>query len=75
MQDIEFLASLPDIQSAISVGGDGARIKLDVPETDLPQVIKLVLFKGKLLKVRIEDVPENKPIPTDNAITAKDLIS
>jgi hypothetical protein len=68
---IEFYATLPDIQSAISVGGDGARIKLDIPETDLPNVIKLVLHKGKLLKVKIEAVEDNRPI---GAVTTKDLI-
>jgi len=53
---IEFLASLPDIQTAISIGGDGARVRLDIPETDLAQAIKLVLMKGKCFKVRIEEV-------------------
>ena len=53
---IEFVASLPDIQSAISVGGDGARVKLDIPESDLAQVIKLVMLKGKAFKVSIEEV-------------------
>jgi hypothetical protein len=52
---IEFLASLPDIQSAISVGGDGARIKLDIPESELSNVIKLVMLKGVCFKVRIEE--------------------
>jgi hypothetical protein len=52
---IEFIASLPDIQSAISVGGDGARIKLDIPESELASVIKLVLLKGQAFKVTIED--------------------
>jgi len=53
---IEFLASLPDIQTAISIGGDGARVRLDIPETDLAQAIKLVLMKGKCFKVCIEEV-------------------
>ena len=53
--EIKFMASLPDIQSAISVGGDGARVKLDIPETDLAQVIKLVMMKGKAFTVTIED--------------------
>jgi hypothetical protein len=72
---IEFLASLPDVQTAIAIGGDGARIKLDIPETDLPNVIKLVLLKGKLLKIRIEDVEENKTAQPSNTITAKDLLN
>jgi len=67
---IEFLASLPDIQTAISIGGDGARVRLDIPETDLANAIKLVLLKGKCFKVTIEEVNE----PTRGALTTKDLI-
>jgi hypothetical protein len=51
---IQFTAALPPIQSAISVGGDGARIKLDIPETDLAQALKLVMLKGKAFRVTIE---------------------
>ena len=54
MMKINFNASLPDIQSALSVGGTGARLKLDVPETDLAEVIKMVMVKGKLLRVTVE---------------------
>lgn len=52
---LKFSASLPEIQSAISVGGDGARIKLDVPEQDLAEVLKLAAFgRGKVLKMTVE---------------------
>ena len=51
---IEFLASLPDIQSAISIGGDGIRLKLDIPETEMSEAIKLVMLKGKVFRVTIE---------------------
>jgi hypothetical protein len=51
---INFVASLPMIQSALSVGGDGARLKLDIPETDIAEVIKMVMLKGKAFKVTIE---------------------
>ena len=54
MEPIRFTASLPDIQSAISVGGDGARVKLDVPESDLAQVLRLVLLKGQAFVVTVE---------------------
>ena len=55
---IKFMASLPNIQSALSIGGDGARLKLDVPETDLAQVLKLVLLKGVAFKVTVETEDE-----------------
>ncbi len=51
---VEFTASLPAIQSALSVGGDGARLKLDIPESDLPQVLQLVLLKGQAFRVTID---------------------
>lgn len=57
---MEFAATLPDIQSAISVSGagNGARIKLDVPNSDLAEVLKLVLYQGQLLKVKVEVIEE-----------------
>ena len=41
MDKITFTASLPPIQSAISVSGqgDGARIKLDIPQSELPAIM------------------------------------
>ena len=54
---IEFMASLPDSQTAISIGGDGAsRVKFDVPDSDVAQVLKLLLLKGQAFRVKIEAV-------------------
>ncbi len=59
---IEFIASLPDIQSAISIGGDGAtRVKLDIPESELAQAVKLVMLKGKAFNVKIEVIEGDWP--------------
>ena len=56
---IEFIASLPDIQSAISIGGDGAtRVKFDIPESDLAGAVKLVMLKGKAFTVKIETIEQ-----------------
>jgi len=54
---IEFEASLPDIQSAITLSGsgNGARIKLDVPESEFAEMVKLALLRGKSFRVTIED--------------------
>ena len=51
----EFLAYLPPIQSATSIGGDGAsRLKLDVPETEIAEVVKLAAYgRGKVLRVEV----------------------
>ena len=58
MEEIRFVASLPPIQSAINVGGDGPRIKLDVPESDMPSVLKLVMLKGRAFEVTVKAVEE-----------------
>ena len=58
MEKIEFIASLPPIQSAVSVSGngDGARVKLDVPGSEMSEVLKLLLLTGKSFKVTIEEI-------------------
>ena len=55
---IEFIASLPPIQSAINIDGqgDGARIKLDIPASEMKQVIELQKLTGKIFKVTIEEI-------------------
>lgn len=56
MDPITFLATIPQIQSAIKVGGDGStRLQLDVPTTELPEMLKLVAYgPGKVLRVSAE---------------------
>ncbi len=54
---IEFIASLPPIQSAISISGngDGARVKLDIPQSEMAAIIQLQLMQGKALKITVEE--------------------
>lgn len=54
MNKIEFNASFPQIQSAISTGNDGMRIKLDIPESDIVEALKLIMLKNKAFKVTVE---------------------
>ena len=57
---ITFNASLPDIQSAISVGGDGAtRVKLDIPSCDIAEAVKLTLLRGQAFTVIIQPTEDN----------------
>lgn len=55
---IKFVASLPDILSAISLSGvpdSGARVKLDIPASDIGAIILLQQKgAGRLLKVTVE---------------------
>lgn len=55
---IEFIASLPPIQSAINIDGqgDGARIKLDIPASEMEQLIKIQKLTGKAFKVTLEEI-------------------
>ena len=63
---IEFMASLPPITSAILVSGnnEGARIKLDVPASELYAIVQLQLLFNQSFKVTIEPtgaITNNKP--------------
>ena len=50
-----FNCSIPMIQSAIKVGGDGAiRLQLDIPENEMANAIKVVMGKEKVLTVTVE---------------------
>lgn len=61
LMKIEMIASLPNIQSAISIGGDGAtRVKLDIPSSELAEAVKLVMLKGQAFKVTIETLEEDR---------------
>lgn len=55
-EKIEFVASLPPLQSAIQLDGqgDGGRIKLDVPRNYAWALLKLQQCAGNVLKVTIE---------------------
>ena len=56
LDKIQFLASIAPVQSAIQFDGHGgARIKLDVPDSDIANVMKLSLLRGKVIKVTAEE--------------------
>ena len=57
MKKIEFMASLPPIQSAILLDGkgDGARIKLDIPASEGDKYMEIQKeLAGKSFRVTIE---------------------
>jgi hypothetical protein len=61
MEEVTFSASFPEIQSAISIGGAGGRIKLDVPETEMAALVKLAAYgRGKELVVTVKDAGEGQ---------------
>jgi hypothetical protein len=68
---VTFLASFPNIQTAIRVAGDGgARILLDIPEDELPSIARLLLMRGIVLRVTVEpETLTNLDATEDNATT------
>jgi len=52
----QFYGSIPPIASACNLGGDGAaRLKIDVPESDLPEVLRfMAMGREQLLKITVE---------------------
>ena len=56
---LEFIASLPDIMTAISISGEGAtRVKFDIPESEIANAVKLVMLKGQAFRVSIETIKD-----------------
>jgi len=52
-----FLASIAPLQSAMTIAADGGmRVKLDIPESELRQIKRLMALRGKVLKVTITTV-------------------
>lgn len=49
----EFAASLPAIQGAVRFGDGACRVQLDIPESELPEALKLATMHGKVLRVVI----------------------
>ena len=58
---VTFLASFPPIQSAIKVGQDGARVQFDIPETEMPSIVRLMLMRGVVLRITVERGTQPKP--------------
>jgi len=59
MEKIEFIGYFPAIQSAINMDGigNGARIKIDIPQSDIMAVMKLqTMCLNKSLKITIEPI-------------------
>lgn len=52
---VSFEATIPMLQSAISIAGDGgARVKIDIPENEMDAVMKLTAMRGEVLRVTVE---------------------
>ena len=56
-----FRAALPPIMSAIRTGGDGMRVQFDIPESDMAEAIKLMQWRGVVLRVTVEPDTDGTP--------------
>jgi len=54
-EPLTFLASIAPLQSAITIAHDGgARVKIDIPEDEMPAIVRLMLYRGMRLKITVE---------------------
>ena len=54
-ESASFRASFPPVLSAIRMAGDGGmRIMLDIPESDMSEALKLLMWRGVVVKVTVE---------------------
>lgn len=50
-----FLVTIPPILSAIRMAGDGGmRIQFDVPESEMGEALKLLMWRERVLRVSVE---------------------
>ncbi len=53
-EPVTFLASIAPLQSAITVASDGgARFKIDLPESEMPAIVRLLLMRGMVLRFTV----------------------
>lgn len=58
-EPLTFLASIAPLQSAITIASDGgARVKIDIPEEEMPAIMRLTMMRGRELKITIEPVDD-----------------
>lgn len=63
---ISVLASIPEIQSAIKIGGDGMRIQFDIPESEMTSAIQLHGMRKEVLQLIVakeKETVEPEPCP------------
>jgi hypothetical protein len=54
MEDIRFIASLPQTASVIKVDGNGGcKVTLEVPDSDIAQALLMTMLRGQVFEVTI----------------------
>lgn len=53
---LDFACSIADLDSAIQISSrGGARVKIDIPDSEMPAIVRMVLFRGKRLRMHLEE--------------------
>lgn len=61
-EPVEFMASIAPTDGSLKASGvDGFRMLLDIPESETPAYVRLLLCRGKVLRVKIEIEGERPP--------------
>ena len=57
-----FLFTFPPIQSAIKIHGEGEgmRVQLEIPESEMGQALKMLQWRGIVLEARIRPEPDSR---------------
>lgn len=59
-EPLTFIASIAPLQSALTIASDGGcRAKIDIPESEMPAIVRLMLYRGKRLKITIEAIEDD----------------
>lgn len=54
-ESVTFVASIAPLQSALQISGDGGgRLKIDFDDSQLPEVLNMMAWRGELLRVTVE---------------------
>lgn len=65
-EPVTFLASIPPLQSALTFAGDGgARLKIDIPDSEIAAAAKLLMLRGKVLIVSMVVAPDEPMVTRD----------
>lgn len=60
-EKVTFIATFPSISSAIKVdGAGGMRIQLDIPESEMSEAVKLLLYRQVVLSITVEPQSKNR---------------
>jgi len=57
---LTFVASIAPLQTAIVIASDGGcRLKLDIPDSEMPAIVRLVLYRQQRLRVTFEVIDDD----------------